>query len=195
MVNTLFLQHWGFSKCILTMSSWECCTGGGGVSGHGLLGTVQRALNSVHWMVYGEYREGAFPDTICWKRLRNTWFEIPGKSALWTNAGQDWNFWRTFRAIGPYQFRGKFIWTNHWSIPFPGEVHMDQCPWKFFKSFPLHWHWSMDGYSQNSVSSSFYGTDCISLRIMPLKPHPRPFRLQECAFRTSKPRSLRGWDL
>ena len=43
------------------------------------------------------------------------------KSALWTNAGQDWNFQRSLSAIGPYEFRGKFIWTNHWSIPFPGK--------------------------------------------------------------------------
>ena len=44
-----------------------------------------------------------------------------GKSTLWTNAGQDRNFQRTLSAIGPYQFRGKFVWTNHWSIPFPGK--------------------------------------------------------------------------
>ena len=49
-----------------------------------------------------------------------------GKSALWTNTGQDRNFQRTLSAIGPYKFQGKFIWTNHWSIPFPGEIRMDQ---------------------------------------------------------------------
>ena len=48
------------------------------------------------------------------------------KSTLWTNAGQDRNFQRTLGAIGPYLFLGKFIWTNHWSIPFPGEIRMDQ---------------------------------------------------------------------
>ena len=47
--------------------------------------------------------------------------KISGKSTLWTNTGQDRNFQRTLRAIGPYLFLGKFIWTNHWSIPFPGE--------------------------------------------------------------------------
>ena len=49
-----------------------------------------------------------------------------GKSTLWTNTGQDRNFQRTLSAIGPYLFMGKFIWTNHWSIPFPGEIRMDQ---------------------------------------------------------------------
>ena len=33
---------------------------------------------------------------------------------------------RTLSAIGPYELRGKFIWTNHWSIPFLGEIRMDQ---------------------------------------------------------------------
>ena len=36
------------------------------------------------------------------------------------------NFQRTLSAIGPYEILGKFIWTNHWSIPFPGEIRMDQ---------------------------------------------------------------------
>ena len=57
---------------------------------------------------------------------------VPGKSTLWTNTGQDRNFQRTLSAIGPYKFWGKFIWTNHWSIPFPGEIRMDQWSWKFF---------------------------------------------------------------
>ena len=38
-------------------------------------------------------------------------FDPSGKSTLWTNTGQDWNFQRTLSAIGPYEFRGKFIWT------------------------------------------------------------------------------------
>ena len=38
----------------------------------------------------------------------------------------------TLSAIGPYEFRGKFIWTNHWSIPFPGEIRMEEWSWKFF---------------------------------------------------------------
>ena len=37
---------------------------------------------------------------------------LTGKSTLWTNAGQDRDFQRTLRAIGPYLFLGKFIWTN-----------------------------------------------------------------------------------
>ena len=45
---------------------------------------------------------------------------------LCTNTGQDWNFQRTLSAIGPYGFRGKFIRTNHWCIPFP------EWSWKFF---------------------------------------------------------------
>ena len=64
------------------------------------------------------------------------------------------DFQRTLSAIGPYQFRGKFIWTNHWSIPFPGDIRMDQWSWKFFKSFPLHWYWSMDGSSQRGKFQS-----------------------------------------
>ena len=79
-------------------------------------------------------------------------FWVAGKSTLWTNTGQDWNFQRTLSAIGPYEFRGKFIWANHWSIPFPGEIRMDRWSWKFFESFPLHWYWSMDGSSQSSES-------------------------------------------
>ena len=32
-------------------------------------------------------------------------------------------------AIRPYtNFGGKFVWTNHWSIAFPGEIRMDQWP-------------------------------------------------------------------
>ena len=71
-----------------------------------------------------------------------------GKSTLWTNTGQDRNLQRTLRAIGPYLFPGKCIWTNHWSIPFPGQIRMEQWSGKFFKSFPLHWYWSMDDSSQ-----------------------------------------------
>ena len=48
-------------------------------------------------------------------------FALELKSTLWTNTGQDRNFQKTLSAIGPYAFRGKFIWTNHWSIPFPGK--------------------------------------------------------------------------
>ena len=43
---------------------------------------------------------------------------------------------------------GKFIWTTIIGpYLFPGDIHMDQWSRKFFKSFPLHWHWSMDGSS------------------------------------------------
>ena len=68
--------------------------------------------------------------------------QAPGKSTLWTNAGQDRNFQRTSSSIGPNQFRGKFVWTNHWSIPVPGEICMDQWsytgigPWMALSSFP-----------------------------------------------------------
>ena len=98
-----------------------------------------------------------------WRMLRFLWKilfqrfwlllneDIHRKRTLWTNTGQDRNFQRTLSAIGPYEFRGKFIWTNHWSIPFPGEIRMDQWSWKFFQSFPLHWYWSMDGSSQISM--------------------------------------------
>ena len=86
------------------------------------------------------------------KRMENRMENRPeleaGKSTLWTNTGQDWNFQRASSAIGPYQFRGKFVWTNHWSMPFPGVICMDQWSWKFFKSFSLHWYWSIDGFSQ-----------------------------------------------
>ena len=51
---------------------------------------------------------------------------------------------------------------SHWSIWISGEIRMDQWPlclvfreirmdqwcWKFVKSSPLDWHWSMDGSSQ-----------------------------------------------
>ena len=42
-----------------------------------LLDTVyplRKHLNSVQRMVSGGYCEGSFPDTVCWTRLRNTWF-------------------------------------------------------------------------------------------------------------------------
>ena len=29
------------------------------------------------------------------------------------------------------------------------EIHVDQWPLKFVKSFPRNWYWSMDGSSQN----------------------------------------------
>ena len=54
-----------------------------GFSRHGLppqrapLDTVyplREHLNSVQRMVSGGYCEGLFPDTVCWTRLRNTWF-------------------------------------------------------------------------------------------------------------------------
>ena len=42
-------------------------------AGHGL--PPQRPpLNSVQRMVCRGYCEGSFPDTVCWTRLRNTWF-------------------------------------------------------------------------------------------------------------------------
>ena len=54
-----------------------------GFSRHGLspqrapLDTVypfREHLNSVQRMVSGGYCEGSFPDTVCWTRLRNTWY-------------------------------------------------------------------------------------------------------------------------
>ena len=56
-----------------------------GFSRHGLppqrapLDTVyplREHLNSVQRMVSGGYSEGSFPDTVCWTRLRNTWYLI-----------------------------------------------------------------------------------------------------------------------
>ena len=34
------------------------------------------------------------------------------KSTLWTDTGVDQNFQRDLRAIGPYEFQGKLVWTN-----------------------------------------------------------------------------------
>ena len=51
------------------------------------------------------------------------------------------------------------------------------------------------GLEGQGMSSNLYGTDRISLRKMPLKPHGRPFKLQKWAFRAFKTRSVRGWDL
>ena len=62
--------------------------------------------------------------------------QTSGKSTLWTNTGQDWNFQRTLSVIGPYEFRGKFIWTNHWSIPFPGGNSYGPMVLKVFLKFP-----------------------------------------------------------
>ena len=46
-----------------------------------------------------------------------------------------------------------------------------------------------------SMSSLFSGTDRISLRLMPFKPHEWLFKLRKWAFRSFKTRSLRGWEL
>ena len=35
---------------------------------------LREQLNSVQRMVSGGYCEGLFPDTVCWTRLRNTWY-------------------------------------------------------------------------------------------------------------------------
>ena len=80
-----------------------------------------------------------------------------------------------FRASGTYRFRKEpsmdQCWSRlklsenserHWSIPISGEIHMDQSlvhtiSWgnsygpmvlKVLQKLPLHWYWSMDGYSQ-----------------------------------------------
>ena len=46
-----------------------------------------------------------------------------------------------------------------------------------------------------SMSSLFSGTDRISLRLMPFKPHEWLFKLQKWAFKSFKTRTLRAWDL
>ena len=60
-----------------------------GFSRHGLppqralLDTVyplREHLNSVQRRVSGGYCEGLFPDTVCWTRLRNTWFKDHSRS-------------------------------------------------------------------------------------------------------------------
>ena len=77
--------------CIQTMSSrWSGELAGDclqtGFERHGLppqrapLDTVyplREHLNSVQCMVSRGYCEGLFPDTVCWTRLRNTWFQFP----------------------------------------------------------------------------------------------------------------------
>ena len=37
---------------------------------------LREHLNSVQRMVSGGYCEGLFPDTVCWTRLRNTWWHL-----------------------------------------------------------------------------------------------------------------------
>ena len=85
-----------------------------------------------------------------------------GKSTPWTNTGQDWNFQRTLSAIGPYEFRGKLIWTNHWSIWISSEIRMDQIEWswEFFESFSLDRYWSTDGSSQQNLARDDF---CLSI--------------------------------
>ena len=52
------------------------------------------------------------------QKMQDSTTEGAGRSTLWTNTGQDWNFQRTLRAIGPYEFRGNqslvhtFSWGN-----------------------------------------------------------------------------------
>ena len=45
---------------------------------------LREHLNSVQRMVSGGCCEGLFPDTVCWTRLRNTWF-LCNDDALFTS--------------------------------------------------------------------------------------------------------------
>ena len=43
---------------------------------------------------------------------------------LWTNAGVDQNFQTNLGAIDPYEFQGKFVWTNGSHMPcFQGNLY------------------------------------------------------------------------
>ena len=59
---------------------------------------------------------------------------IPGqdsqteKSTLWTDAGVDQNFQTDLGAIGPYEFQGKFVWTNGPFAFFSLKTCMEQWP-------------------------------------------------------------------
>ena len=47
------------------------------------------------------------------------WFRkgrVCSSLTLWTDASVDQNFQRDLRAIGPYEFQGKFVWTNPWCL-------------------------------------------------------------------------------
>ena len=50
-------------------------------------------------------------------------FITPEKSTLWTDAGLDQNFQRDLRAIGLYEFQGKFVCTNPLVLSFPGNLY------------------------------------------------------------------------
>ena len=60
-----------------------------------------------------------------------------GKSTLWTDTGVDQNLPRDLGAISPYEFQGKFVWTNG---PFHflfREIRVDQWHWKSGKKQKL----------------------------------------------------------
>ena len=71
---------------------------------------------------------------------------------------------------------------RHWSIPISGEIHMDQSlvhtfscgnsygpmVLKVLQKFPLHWYWSMDGYSQELPPSETETSPKTSLCRNPL---------------------------
>ena len=62
--------------------------------------------------------------------------DFAGKSHPWTNTSVGGNFQRTLSAIGPSESRGEIIWTNRWSIPFPGEIRMDRWAQSSLKVSP-----------------------------------------------------------
>ena len=82
-----------------------------------------------------------------------------GKSTIWTNACQNWNYQRTLSAIGPYDFRWKFIWTNHWSIPFLGKFVWTNGLEHFSKVSPYTGIGPRMVLPSNCWSLSSWGTD------------------------------------
>ena len=65
----------------------------------------------------------------CWQLLRSVSCRAERlsseKSTLWTDTGVDQNFQGDLGAIGPYEFQGKFIWTNG-PFAFFQEIRMDK---------------------------------------------------------------------
>ena len=95
--------------------------------------------------------------------------KVIGKSHPWTNTGQDWNFQRTFRTIGPYEFPQEKVWTNDWSIWISPEISMDQWRSKFSESFSLDRYWSIECSSlSKSTRRSEATTRSDSLSWQPL---------------------------
>ena len=70
------------------------------------------------------------------QRISSESWGFSEKSTLWTYAGADQNFQRDLGIIGPYEFQGKFVWTNLLVPRFQGKSVWTNGPESSQKSSP-----------------------------------------------------------